>query len=243
MPWLRRAIGIKAHRSQGIRLGASTKEQKGGKEVVKGKKKKASTTVTKEKKQLLRSDKAFMANAANLAAMKLTELGSPTLPNAGFVQIAIRIKEINPKFAGLTVRETIAAFVEQGEEAKRLSNLIRDNKAKRNALKYGKKPTNLFYDSDAWRGLRYQVLRRDGGKCVLCGVTAADGAQLHVDHIKPRSLFPELELEINNLQVLCSDCNLGKSNTDQIDWRRMETVEAEKAKVVRHLRSIMHEAN
>lgn len=207
------------------------------------KKKNRGTPETKEKKRLLRSDKAFMSNAANLAAMKLTEIGYPTLPNSGYVQIAIRIKEIDPKFAGLSTRDTIASFVEQGEEAQRLSKLIRDNKAKRNALKYGKKPTNLFYDSEVWRSLRYQVLRRDGGKCVLCGVTAANGATLHVDHIKPRSLFPELELEITNLQVLCSDCNLGKSNTDQIDWRRIETVETEKAKTVRHLRSIMHESN
>lgn len=206
-------------------------------------KKNRGTPETKEKKRLLRSDKAFMSNAANLAAMKLTEMGSPTLPNSGYVQIAIRIKEIDPKFAGLSTRDTIASFVEQGDEAQRLSKLIRDNKAKRNALKYGKKPTNLFYDSEAWRSLRYQILRRDGGRCVLCGVTAADGATLHVDHIKPRSLFPELELEITNLQVLCSDCNLGKSNTDQIDWRRMETVETEKSKAVRHLRSIMHENN
>lgn len=184
-----------------------------------------------------------MSNAANLAAMKLTELGSPTLPNVGFVQLSIRIKQIDPTLSGLSVRDTISTFVGQGDEAKRLSALVKDNKAKRRALKYGKKPTNLFYDSEAWRGLRYQVLRRDGGKCVLCGVTAADGATLHVDHIKPRSLFPELELEITNLQVLCADCNLGKSNTDQIDWRRMETVEVEKEKAVRHLRSIMHESN
>ena len=43
--------------------------------------------------------------------------------------------------------------------------------------------------------------------------------ELHVDHIKPRSKHPELELDINNLQILCKDCNLGKSNTDSIDYR------------------------
>ena len=42
---------------------------------------------------------------------------------------------------------------------------------------------------------------------------------IHVDHIKPRSTHPELALDPNNLQVMCDDCNLGKSNTDQIDWR------------------------
>jgi 5-methylcytosine-specific restriction endonuclease McrA len=28
-----------------------------------------------------------------------------------------------------------------------------------------------------------------------------------------------LELTLSNLQVLCEDCNLGKSNTDATDWR------------------------
>ena len=35
--------------------------------------------------------------------------------------------------------------------------------------------------------LRYQVLRRDGFKCVLCGASSKDGVTLHVDHIKPVS--------------------------------------------------------
>ncbi|MFC6439812.1 HNH endonuclease [Bowmanella sp. JS7-9] len=33
---------------------------------------------------------------------------------------------------------------------------------------------------------------------------------LHVDHVKPRAKFPELALDINNLQILCETCNLGK---------------------------------
>ena len=40
-----------------------------------------------------------------------------------------------------------------------------------------------------------------------------------VDHIKPRSRFPGLELDPDNLQILCSDCNMGKSNDDCTDFR------------------------
>lgn len=76
-----------------------------------------------------------------------------------------------------------------------------------------------FYDSDEWRRLRYRVLKANNGCCQCCGVSAANGAQLHVDHVKPRSKFPELELEFTNLQVLCRDCNLGKGAWDQTDWR------------------------
>jgi len=48
---------------------------------------------------------------------------------------------------------------------------------------------------------------------------------LHVDHIKPRSKYPELSLTFSNLQILCEDCNFGKSNIDQTDWRPEEGVE------------------
>lgn len=76
-----------------------------------------------------------------------------------------------------------------------------------------------FYRSDAWRLVRYQVLIAHGGACGCCGARASLGKPLHVDHIKPRSRYPELELEASNLQVLCDDCNLGKGATDQTDWR------------------------
>ena len=42
---------------------------------------------------------------------------------------------------------------------------------------------------------------------------------MNVDHIKPRRLYPGLALEKSNLQVLCADCNHGKGNWDQTDWR------------------------
>ncbi|RYZ77711.1 MAG: hypothetical protein EOP05_00795 [Proteobacteria bacterium] len=42
---------------------------------------------------------------------------------------------------------------------------------------------------------------------------------MHVDHIKPRSKYPHLELEFSNLQVLCRQCNFGKSNKYEDDFR------------------------
>lgn len=73
-----------------------------------------------------------------------------------------------------------------------------------------------FYTSEAWRYLRYKVLRSQGRICKCCRTIKG---VMHVDHIKPRSTHPLLELEISNLQVLCEACNLGKSNSDGIDWR------------------------
>ena len=76
-----------------------------------------------------------------------------------------------------------------------------------------------FYDSKEWKQVRYQALRDHGRKCACCGATPANGAQMHVDHIKPRYKFPELSLDLNNLQVLCSDCNQGKGAWDTTDFR------------------------
>ena len=57
--------------------------------------------------------------------------------------------------------------------------------------------------------LRYDVLKRDGFRCVLCGRTANDGVVLHVDHIIP--IARGGKTEPNNLRTLCEFCNLGKS--------------------------------
>jgi len=59
-------------------------------------------------------------------------------------------------------------------------------------------------------GLRYKILARDNHICQSCGAKASDGIQLHIDHIKPVSRGGTNDFE--NLQTLCRDCNLGKSN-------------------------------
>ena len=58
--------------------------------------------------------------------------------------------------------------------------------------------------------LRYDILRRDGFKCQICGITASDGANLHVDHIVPVSKGGKTEP--SNLRTLCERCNMGKSD-------------------------------
>jgi len=76
-----------------------------------------------------------------------------------------------------------------------------------------------FYESREWKELRYRVLERHGTNCQCCGAGRKTGAVVHVDHIKPRSKYPELALEFDNLQVLCEACNIGKSNKFSTDWR------------------------
>lgn len=107
----------------------------------------------------------------------------------------------------------LVRFVERDEVVKALVVDRADRRRRSGSSGVG------FYNSREWRELRYRVLTKSDGRCQCCGAKAIDGGRLHVDHIKPRSKFPELALEESNLQVLCEDCNLGKSNIDQTDWR------------------------
>ena len=63
------------------------------------------------------------------------------------------------------------------------------------------------------KGMRHEVFKRDGYKCVECGASRDDGATLHVDHKIPVSKGGTDELD--NLQTLCQDCNLNKSDVIQ----------------------------
>lgn len=58
--------------------------------------------------------------------------------------------------------------------------------------------------------LRFEILKRDGYHCQLCGATAQDGAKLEIDHIVP--VAKGGTNDPSNLQVLCRDCNAGKSD-------------------------------
>jgi hypothetical protein len=63
----------------------------------------------------------------------------------------------------------------------------------------------------SWR-LRFLVFRRDDFKCRACGDSPAlhPGLVLHADHVVPWSNGGETVLD--NLQTLCEQCNIGKSD-------------------------------
>ena len=100
--------------------------------------------------------------------------------------------------------------------ATQLAGMAADRRAKKHSG--GKKSAKAgFYKSHDWLQLRYWALATFK-KCGACGRGPKETV-LHVDHIKPRSKFPELELSMENVQVLCRDCNTAKGSWDQTDWR------------------------
>lgn len=89
-----------------------------------------------------------------------------------------------------------------------------------------KEYSNEFLNSDEWCRVRYEAMlaqkKRTGLSyifCECCGYTSQKNSYMHVDHIKPRYKYPQLQLDPNNLQILCKACNFGKGAYDETDWR------------------------
>lgn len=65
-----------------------------------------------------------------------------------------------------------------------------------------------FYQSKAWQRLRWQVIQ-ESTICALClkPLNKIAKNKIHIDHIKPRTKYPLLALERDNLQALCVMCH------------------------------------
>jgi 5-methylcytosine-specific restriction endonuclease McrA len=67
-----------------------------------------------------------------------------------------------------------------------------------------------------------EVIAASGYRCAACGRQFSERRRkplLHVDHIRPRKLYPQLLYVRSNLQVLCRPCNSHKSAYDGDDWK------------------------
>jgi hypothetical protein len=71
--------------------------------------------------------------------------------------------------------------------------------------------SDQFYNSTDWISIRNKKLNSTINKCNFCD----SENDITVDHIKPRSKFPELALSIHNTQLLCRSCNSAKGNRIQ----------------------------
>lgn len=83
--------------------------------------------------------------------------------------------------------------------------------SERNRTNNPQKKGNL---SSTWKGgcenyMKNQALIRDDYTCQICGLR--DMEITVVDHIKSKSVFPELKAEINNLMTLCPNCHARKT--------------------------------
>ncbi|MFC1869686.1 HNH endonuclease [Chloroflexota bacterium] len=75
----------------------------------------------------------------------------------------------------------------------------------------------IFYDSPEWMVMRSKVIEEEGPVCNECKKNIPVKRDISVDHIKPRSKYPELALDRTNLRVLCRSCNSRKGARDWLD--------------------------
>src|SRR4051812_39853278 len=71
-----------------------------------------------------------------------------------------------------------------------------------------------FYSSARWLKLRRLKLQINP-LCEECERVERVTPAIDVDHIKPRREYPELELELSNLQSMCRPCHSHKTRTEQ----------------------------
>jgi hypothetical protein len=115
-----------------------------------------------------------------------------------------------------TWRKALEAFVDyvnrdaesSVQNKEELSEKINDDTKLESQKGIAKKSRHI-----SWR-LRFLVMRRDGFRCCKCGRSPATepGIILHIDHSKAWS--KEGPNTYDNLQTLCSVCNIGKSDLD-----------------------------
>jgi len=87
--------------------------------------------------------------------------------------------------------------------------------------------TKQFYSSPEWSLIRKQIIDEKGRVCSECGKRIRKSNDVTVDHILPRSKYPSLALEKNNLCVLCRSCNSRKSDRDPDKDSELLAFEAE----------------
>ena len=80
-------------------------------------------------------------------------------------------------------------------------------------------------DNREWDRVRYAAYEANDGRCECCARSKHDlppGVYLNADHIKPRKTHPWLVLKLSNIQIICGQCNRGKSNSEGRDWRHKD---------------------
>ena len=73
-----------------------------------------------------------------------------------------------------------------------------------------------------WNAIRQDVLERDQHICQKCGYSEPE--IMTVDHIKPKSIAPELMYQIDNCVTLCPNCHARKTIADKKLIRLVTTI-------------------
>lgn len=118
------------------------------------------------------------------------------------------------------LQENLAQAEQKFNQAKHLKDVLRRRRSD------GKMLYDGWRNTPDWQQWRTRQLDRQNWRCGCCGQAMAFGEKIYlangdfelqpdhptVDHILPKSLFPNLALDKQNLVMLCWACNQRKSN-------------------------------
>lgn len=68
-----------------------------------------------------------------------------------------------------------------------------------------------------FRTLKPELLAKFNNQCAYCGTKLYDPLMADVEHFYPKSLYPHLMQDVDNLLIACRACNMIKSNKFPID--------------------------
>lgn len=88
-------------------------------------------------------------------------------------------------------------------------------KVKKGIYKYDPDLINKRELEDFSSKIKKAIFKRDGYKCVVCGLGRKDGVEIHADHIKPKDKGGKAVLD--NGQTLCAQHNFQKKNLKQTE--------------------------
>ena len=96
----------------------------------------------------------------------------------------------------------------------RLDQLLQNSQKIINQIKQKYEPRTEFNrwrnseEGKLWKEQQYQKQKQC---CAICQ-QKIELKWSHIDHIKPLSRYPELSLDLSNLQIACGSCNISKSD-------------------------------
>ena len=177
--------------------------------------------------------KAYMMNAKRnaipLLKKYLQSKGYTDIPKKEneLYRIYCAIENINPK--GKKLRDILLDEFRNGKlntyksiELKEKQQPAKKYTKKKQPSKTSLKAVENIYQSTRWADIKRTVYYLYEFRCMKCGTKEKE---MHVDHICPVSKYPAMKWSINNMQLLCRDCNMEKSNLNEIDYRTLEQKE------------------
>ena len=102
-----------------------------------------------------------------------------------------------------------------GRDVRKLGGQGFIQKLGRNKYKYVPEQEQDDRPLEFSESVKRAIIRRDGYKCVFCGIGESDGVTLCVDHIRPKSRGGSNS--VDNGQTLCYEHNTLKKNYSQYD--------------------------